>query len=128
MNEWKDGIWYFGHPYTCLDENGVYVPGGEEANFRLCCYRSAKLIDAGYVIYSPISHTHPIHTAYPKFMARQEHQMWYELDNSFIEQANFTGIILAPLWEFSKGCVGERALFETLDRKVLLYKELGLRA
>ena len=120
---WKEGIWYFAHPYTCKDEQGNYIFGGEEANYRLCNIRAAKLIEAGYLIYSPISHTHPIHTAYPNFVGKQVHNMWYEFDNEFIRQVPFKGIILAPYWEESKGCSAELIMFMELKRQVMTYRE-----
>lgn len=122
--EFKDELWYFAHPYTCKNEAGEYILGGEEANFRLCCYRAATLIEKGICIYSPISHTHPIHLAYPKFVGAEVHDMWYEIDNIFIKQTGFMGIIMAPLWETSKGCIGEKALFEDMGREVRYYKDI----
>ena len=103
MIEFKNGIWYFAHPYTCKDANGNYVSGGEEANFRLCNIRAAKLIEKGYVIYSPISHTHPIHVSYPPFVGQKIHEMWYKFVNENIRQIPFKGIIsaLQPL-DFSQ--------------------------
>lgn len=105
------GLWYFAHPYTCKDKDGNYVPEGEEANFRLANYRAARLIKAGYNVYSPISHTHPIHRALPAFLARHEHELWYELDLDFLKRTKFAGIILAPGWTQSKGCGMEHDWF-----------------
>ncbi|KKN66042.1 hypothetical protein LCGC14_0475200 [marine sediment metagenome] len=105
------GFYYFAHPYACRDANGVFVPEGEEANFQLCNQRAARLIELGYNIYSPISHTHPIHRASPVFLARHEHEAWYVLDMEFMAKTNFDGIILAPGWENSKGCKMEKKYF-----------------
>ena len=124
MIEWKDGVFYFCHPYTCRDENGNYIPGREEANFRLCNIRAAKLIEKGYLVISPISHTHPIHIAYPPFVGKNVHDMWYDFDNRIIAQLPFKGAILAPNWEKSAGCRDERELFISLGRKVLLYDDI----
>ena len=118
------GLWYFAHPYTCVDKDGKYVPEGEEANFRLCCYRAGQLLLRGYNIYSPISHTHPIHLATPEFLAREEHEIWYQLDLDFIRKTDFDGIILAPLWETSKGCRMERNAFEDMGRDVKFYRQI----
>lgn len=114
----KEGIWYFAHPYTFRDPDGIYSLPAEEANFRICCLRAARLIEAGWVIYAPICHTHPIHLAYPHFVGGGVHEMWYEQDNAIIERANFTGIILAQEWQQSRGCRQEKSLFERLGRQV----------
>ena len=124
MIEFKNGIWYFAHPYTCKDVNGNYVSGGEEANFRLCNIRAAKLIEKGYVIYSPISHTHPIHVSYPPFVGGNIHEMWYKFDNENIRQIPFKGIILAPNWEKSSGCRAERNMFVEMERTIVLYDDI----
>ena len=120
----KEGLWYLAHPYTCKDAEGRYVLGGEEANFRLCCVRAARLIEAGWLIYSPIAHTHPIHCAWPGFVGQEAHEMWYTLDNEFIRQIPFAGIILAPGWQMSKGCRHEKELFESLGRQVMYLDEV----
>lgn len=118
VNQVADGgLFYFAHPYTAKDEDGNYVPEAEEANFQLCCQRSARLIEAGYNIYSPICHTHPIHRASPLFLSRHEHEVWYRLDNEFIDSTEWKGIILAPLWEQSIGCMAEYKRF--IDRGLL---------
>lgn len=115
------GFFYFGHPYTCKDENGLYVPAGEEANFQLCNQRAARLMEWGYNIYSPISHSHPIHRASPTFLARHEHEAWYLLDLEVIAKTDFDGIILAPLWEGSKGCRLEGEAFENRNLPVKFF-------
>ena len=120
-----NGLWYFAHPYTCKDKDGKYVLGGEEANFHICNVRVAQLIEKGVLVYSPISHTHPIHMDYPPFVGGEVHQMWYEYDNGMIREVHFKGIILAPGWEKSTGCKAEKELFEELGREVRYLKESG---
>ena len=119
----KSGLWYLATPYTCKDKNGKYVLGGEEANFRIACLYAARLIEAGWLVYSPIAQTHPIHCAYPPFVGGEVHEMWYHYDNEFIRQCPFKGVILSPGWEKSKGCVAEKALFESLGREVRYFAE-----
>jgi len=121
MMELRQGLYYLAHCYTTKNSKGDYVHEGEVANFNLCCIRAAKLIEAGWNIYAPICHTHPIHCAWPNFVGKEVHEMWYSYDEIFIRHANFTGIILSPGWEASKGCCGEKKLFEELGREVLYY-------
>jgi len=126
MNEALSGWWYLAHPYTCKDRDGRYIFEGEVANFYLANLRAAQLIDAGWKIYSPISHTHPIHAAYPSFVGGQVHAPWYEYDNDFIRIVPFVGIILSPEWEGSSGCRDEKELFEQLGRKVMYLHRDGI--
>jgi len=116
-------FYYFAHPYTCTDGER-YVPEGEAANFRLACYRAGQLLLAGYNVFSPISHTHPIHRATPEFLARHEHKLWYDLDMEVIERTDFDGIILAPGWERSKGCREERRVFEKQGKRIAEYEDI----
>ena len=118
------GMWYFAHPYTCRDKDGNFISEGEEANFHICNARSAELLDAGYNIYSPISHTHPIYRASPSMLSRQEHELWYQLDNEFIDSTKWAGIILAPGWEKSSGCRAEKERIEAKGLPSLLYTDI----
>ncbi len=112
MNERSEnGFWYFAHPYTVKDADGNYVPEGEDANFRICCYRTGQLLIRGFNVYSPICHTHPVHRASPAMLGRHEHELWYQLDNEFLERCKWDGIILAPGWTQSTGCLMERDWF-----------------
>ncbi len=81
------------------------------------------MIELGYNVYSPISHTHPIHRASPVFLARHEHEAWYKLDMDFISKTQFDGIILAPGWEDSRGCLMERDWFLKAGLRILTYEE-----
>jgi len=117
------GFFYFAHPYTCRDKDGKFVPECEHTNFQICNQRAARLFEAGYNIYSPISHTHPIHRASPLFLARHEHEAWYNLDLEFIAKTKFDGIILAPGWHRSKGCRLEKSWFDDKKLKILTYEE-----
>jgi len=124
MKNQTKGLWYFAHPYTCRDKEGRFLFEGEDANFRICNYRASRLLLLGFNIYSPISHTHPIHSSCPEFLSNQEHELWYELDNEFIDKTDWSGIILAPGWENSSGCVAEKERFEKRELPVLYYEEI----
>jgi len=117
-------LYYFAHPYTVKDKDGNNLKSGEEANFNLCNMRVAELLRRGYFIYSPISHSHPIHVREPDFLANNEYQLWVDLDNLIIEKTKFKGIILAPEWENSKGCLDEKKTFEKKGLEILFYKDL----
>jgi hypothetical protein len=78
----------------------------------------------GYNIYSPISHTHPIHKSSPTFLANEEHELWYQLDNEFIDSVNWKGIILAPHWEQSSGCRAEKIRIQEKGGQVLFYDQI----
>ena len=120
----KSGLFYFAHPYTVQDAAGNYMLAAEDANFRLCCWRSAQLILRSYLIFSPVCHSHPIHIASPELLANSEHDAWHDFDNRVIESVIWAGIILAPGWQNSAGCVREKATFEQMGLPVLYYENI----
>lgn len=122
------GLWYFAHPYTCKDKDGNFIPEGEEAHFHICNIRAAELLDRGYNVYSSISHIHPIYRASSSMLARQEHELWYHLDNEFIDSVDWAGIILAPGWEKSSGCRAEKERIEAKGLPSVLYADIVLFA
>ena len=120
----SQGVWYFAHPYTARDKDGNLVPAAEEANFHLSNMRAAELLKRGFNVYSPISHTHPIHRACPDFLKNHEHEMWYHLDNQIIARVRWDGIILAPGWDKSSGCKGELELFDGMELPSRDYEDI----
>lgn len=115
-------LFYFAHPYTVKDNEGKNVHALEESNFNLCCERAGELFKKGYLVYSPLSHSHPIHVRNPEFLQNNEWNLWMKLDKKIIEICN--GIILAPKWETSKGCIEEKRIFEEKGLEILLYEEI----
>jgi hypothetical protein len=113
------GLFYFAHRYSAFNDAGELMPAAMQSNFELCCRRSALLVEAGWHIYSPVSHTHPIKMAHVPFATATTEDRWYAFDHYFIEAIPFAGIILAPGWESSRGCRREKERFEQLERPVL---------
>lgn len=119
----ESGLWYFASAYSVRTADGRYSLPGEEANFRLARIRAGRLLDAGWLVFSPIAHSHAIHCAYAPFLAREEHKLWYRVDNAIIRTVPFRGIILPPECKDSTGCAEERKLFERLGREVRYFQE-----
>ena len=123
----SNGLYYFAHPYTTKDAEGRFVPESEEANFQLANYRASRLFLLGFNVYSPISHTHPIHRSCPEFLTKPGDamwEMWCGLDLDFMKHTDFAGIILAPGWEDSRGCVAERKAFMDRGKEVYLFADI----
>ena len=120
----KDKLYYFAHPYTVKDVNGRNNHYSEKLNFKLSAIRAGKLLESGWNVYSPITHCHPIHIANNNFIYNEEYKLWMKLDQLIIENTRFNGIILAPGWEKSSGCVAEKELFESKSLEILLYKNI----
>lgn len=112
-------LWYFAHPYSVW-KDGERDHEAEKRNFELCNVRAAVLLELRYNIVSPISHSYSICQALPNGDGFD----WYALDNLIIAKTDFRGIILAPGWENSKGCVDEKERFESLAKEVLLFVDI----
>ena len=112
------GLWYLAHPYTAdtADEISRNVVSADTI--------AARLINKGYHIYSPISHTHHMHLigASLGFWKVSEWKMWMELDHEFIKHCR--GIIMSPNWSRSKGCRIELETFEDNDKEILFAEDL----
>jgi len=107
----NEKLYYFAHPYSGK------TPREERRNFENCCILAAKLMAAGYNIYAPVCHTHPIHDAGP-----QPWESWLALDKLFVDRCD--ALILAPGWMYSEGCVLERGWFKEQEKEILEYKEI----
>lgn len=129
----KPGVYYFAHPYRARHPNGRCNTPVQSTRAQQVNLRTAALMDCGYTVLSPISHSVTI--AYDAWL----HDMpgwevyeaafgdrWYAVDMAILELGgdNWAGIILAPGWEDSKGCRAEREWFEARGLPVLLYEEI----
>lgn len=118
------GFYYFAHPYTARDADGemLPMPEVEEANYQRCCVRSAELLLRGIRIFSPITHSHGIHRSSPRMMI--DGFDWYKLDMDIIATGCFDGIILAPGWQASPGCIKEMEAFVAEGKPVFYYEQI----
>jgi len=102
-------LYYFAHPYS----------GNPEENFRLANERTVVLIENDWDVFSPISHSHPL-----QLIKDRPYDEWMELDNVIMSRCD--GLILAPGWQKSKGCVLEREWFAKRGLPILEYDGLML--
>ncbi len=122
MRQPLPGVWYYAHPYSVKNPDGSICACGQHANFIQCCVRTARLIENGWLIFSPICHSHPIEAVSPTMNA--DPFPWYIYDHNLIHQLNFAGLILAPGYSNSIGCQSEREHFlHHQQKKTILYYE-----
>ena len=108
------GLWYFAHPLSCRYPDGRRNRVAEEANYGLSVHRTAVLLDTGICVFSPIPHSFVVDRALPQFLSEHTELPWYTIDDFIIDRTDWDGIILAPNWEGSVGCVeeNERIVFK----------------
>ena len=105
-----DGLWYFAHPYDSTNNTPA-------KNYQLCNQRATKLMDLGYIIFSPITHSHPLNV-----IKKRSFESWMSFDRLIMPMC--MGLILAPRWRESKGCKEEYEYFKSIGRMILFYEDL----
>jgi len=105
-------LYYFAHPYT---GDGSYMD--RERNYLLCMERTLKLMANGVNVFSPIAYSHnlDVDPNKPDWFGADE---WLQLDKIMLDRCD--GIIMAPNWEQSEGCVIEFK-YATDNNKIILF-------
>ena len=85
--------------YLCAPYSAP-TPEEREARFIQANKAAAKLMLEGHVVFSPISHSHPIAHHIGNHLS---HEFWLKQDFAFMEWADEMVILTAPGWTKSKG-------------------------
>jgi len=90
----------------------------EEESFELANKVSADLMAKGYIVFSPISHSHPI--------AKSQElpgswDFWEKFDRSFIEWCDEVWVIQHPMTEQSRGVKAEKKIAAELGKTIRPY-------
>lgn len=112
-----DGYWYLATPYS-------KYPEGIEAAFRDACKVSARLIEAGVRVFSPIAHSHPI--AVHGNLNPLDHDMWLPVDAPMMRGAYGLLVAKLPTWESSYGISVEIDAFRQANKPVTFLETEGL--
>ena len=101
---------YLATPYSDPD------PKVRQARFEAINKIAARLMAVGSIVFSPISHTHPIALAgdLPKGW-----NFWKEYDRSFIEWCDEVHIYLSDGWMESEGVRAEYNLAVELNKPIV---------
>ena len=100
-------LWYVAHPYS----------GNEYHNYLRALRATILLLDRGFVVFSPIVHSHPL-----DMYKKREPSFWYAQDLEILEKCD--GIILCEGWEDSKGCRLEYSKAVKLKLEIRIYSEI----
>jgi nucleoside 2-deoxyribosyltransferase len=82
----------------------------EQVRFNLVNIAAMTLINAGYVVFSPISHSHSLADTQPA--QRNSHALWLDQDVHFMEWADKCIVLTLPGWLDSRGVRWEIEWFE----------------
>ena len=92
---------YLAAPYT--DPN----PAWREFRVMATNLAASALMRAGFVVFSPISHSHPIAEC---MNGHLDLAFWLEQDTPFLQACDATIILTLPGWQNSKGIAAELGL------------------
>lgn len=100
---------YVGTPYT-------KYPGGIEPAFVDACKLTARLVEAGLNVYSPIAHTHPL--AIHGGLDPLDHKLWLGFDAAIMAKSDAMIVAMMPTWETSYGIKHEIQTFTDAGKPV----------
>ena len=103
---------YLAVPYTG-------TPKQQQSRFEDVNKVAAMLMREGYLVFSPISHTHPIAMAgdLPKGW-----EFWKAYDLTFIEWCDEVHVLMLDGWYSSRGVTAERKLARELGKPIQYIK------
>lgn len=107
------GYYYLASPYSKFDM-------GLGAAHIVACQIAARLIRAGYSVYSPIAHTHPI--AVHGEIDPRDHKIWLPVDAPLMNAAIGVFVAQIPGWRESLGVQHELAWFREQKRPVMFVR------
>lgn len=93
------GFVYLASPYSHQD------PAVREARYRSACRAAARLMDDGFVVFSPIAHSHPIEQI--GLGSVRSGQFWKNQDIPLLRHASRLVVLRLDGWEKSAGIAWE---------------------
>lgn len=109
---------YLASPYTARDADGLPDIAAMERRYVEACLVAGALIAAGFRLYCPIAHTHPI--AVHCGMPLESHDLWLPADRPFLERCDELWIAMMSGWQASYGVNHEAGFFRERGRPVYL--------
>jgi hypothetical protein len=91
---------YLAAPYT--DEN----PAVRELRYSMTNQFAARLMEAGFSVFSPISQSHEIARYLPPALL-MDHDHWMRMDLPILSRAQLLVVLKLPGWEKSRGVDAE---------------------
>ena len=91
-------------------------PAVREYRFREATKYAAALVQAGYTVYSPITHSHPMAVANPALGLGWEY--WKRHDEAYMPICAALHVLMLPGWGTSSGVAAEVRAFEAVGKLV----------
>jgi uncharacterized protein DUF1937 len=105
---------YLASPYTHADKEVM------QDRFERVCKVASRLMRSGLIVFSPISHTHPIAVAGE---LPRDWEYWKRFDDEFIRAAEKVVVVKMDGYEISRGVQAEIRIAENLGKLVEFIEE-----
>jgi len=109
---------YLACPYSSFSKNIFLDRFIKWRRFRKVSKKAGELMDQGYIVFSPLSHSHPIQKLRKEVDAWK---FWKRQDFSFILWCDEFHILCLEGWEYSKGIRDELAFAKLLKKKIVYH-------
>lgn len=116
----KKKLIYLAAPYTFNGKHEGHVVLERVLKIN---YIAGWMFQNGYLVFSPISHTHPIFQSVPSLGGGWE--VWKEYDERMIACCDELWIFTLSGWSFSKGVKAEVEIARQLGKPVKFIDEMG---
>jgi len=113
----KFALIYVGTPYSKWAD-------GLDAAFVEASKLTARLMQAGLKVYSPIAHTHPL--AVHGNIDPLDHSIWLPFDGAMMDKADAMIVAMMDGWETSKGVRHEIQVFTEAGKPVFFLNPADL--
>ena len=105
---------YLMGPYTWHGDESLRRVN-ECSRYRTITQFAAQIAQAGLMVYSPITHSHPM-TEYAKLPGTWEY--WKRQDEAVMQVCRECWQLVMPGWELSKGCQAEMFMADEMGKRV----------
>lgn len=106
-------IVYLAVPYTHKDTAIM------QKRFELVTEFAANLMNQGYIVYSPITSSHPVDYYLRKEGINLSSDQWVDFDESFLAVCTSCILLMLPGWEKSSGVKRELDYFKGVGKTIL---------
>lgn len=114
MTKLDEDIYYLACPYSDIDERVRLF------RFKTVNKIAGDLIAKGYIIFSPLSHSHPIASASHLELGWEQ---WQEMDKVFIRLCSKMIVLMLDDWKKSIGVQAEIEYARELGMKIIYITE-----
>jgi len=104
---------YVACPYSINGKTSMDI---RQHNFEIVTKLTAKLLKMNLVVFSPITHSHPIQTIGK--LTSNDLDFWMAEDLPFVEFCDIVLVMTLPGWQESNGVQSEISFAKTLDKKI----------